>query len=97
MRLILALLILGAAPARADTDGVRPFSELYPPMPGVEYFCEDANGQRYEMGALLCIRASCQTWMARCDMSLNNPTWRKVQDGCPAVGLSVPAQSPPAG
>ena len=61
--------------------------DLYPPMPGVDNYCTDADGRRIEIGQVICITASCNTWMAKCDMSLNNPMWRKIQDGCPAVSL----------
>ncbi|WP_425053692.1 hypothetical protein [Psychromarinibacter sp. S121] len=59
----------------------------YQPLPGVEYYCTDATGGRKELGDVICITAGCDTWMARCDMSLNNPTWRRIQDGCPGVSL----------
>lgn len=61
----------------------------YTPMEGVEYYCTDADGARVELGQVICIRASCLTWLARCDMSLNIPMWRKVQDGCPAAGSDI--------
>lgn len=53
-----------------------------------ELFCTDATGSRRELGEIICISASCQTWMAKCDVSLNNPMWRKIQDGCPTAGIS---------
>lgn len=53
-----------------------------------DYFCTGGNGERYELGQIICITASsCQVWLAKCDMSLNNPMWRKVQDGCPVASL----------
>lgn len=54
-----------------------------------DYFCTGSDGRRHEMGDVVClINNSCtQTWLAKCDMSLNNPMWRKVQDGCPAASL----------
>jgi len=58
-----------------------------PPLPVIELYCTDSNGERRELGEVICITASCQTWTAKCDMSLNNVMWRKVQDGCPAVSL----------
>ncbi len=58
-----------------------------PPLPKIEYFCTDADGERREIGEVICITASCLTWLARCDMSLNNPMWRKIQDGCPGVSF----------
>ena len=56
-------------------------------MPGVEYYCTGATGERYELGEVICITASCKTWTARCDMSWNSPMWRKTQDGCPGVSV----------
>lgn len=54
-----------------------------------DYFCTDAQGARHEMGEVVClINNSCsQAWLAKCDMSLNNPMWRKIQDGCPTATL----------
>ena len=57
------------------------------PMDGVEYYCTDASGRRVELGQIICITAGCQTWMAKCDMSVNVTTWRKTQDGCLAASL----------
>lgn len=71
--------------ALAGPAGAQEFQQ----MPGVEYYCTGSGGERYELGAIICITASCQTWTARCDMSLNIPMWRKTQDGCPAVSLPV--------
>ena len=44
-------------------------------------------GERVELGQVICVTASCQVWMARCEMTASNrmAMWRKVQDGCPAV------------
>lgn len=85
MRRIAQLIALLAAPAlQAQT------------LPGVDYYCTGSSGERHELGAVICISASCQTWMARCAMSLNSPTWRKIQDGCPGASLLAPL-SPSAG
>ncbi|WP_275567033.1 hypothetical protein [Psychromarinibacter sediminicola] len=86
-RCLAALLLLpGPALAQAAPDPAgRP--EGFAPMEGVEYYCTDADGARHEIGAVICITAGCDTWLARCGMSLNNPTWRWVQDGCPGVSL----------
>jgi len=85
--MVLTALTLLAGPAFADGPEPKCFAELYPTLPGVEYYCNDANGVRFELGQVICVSTSCQTWMARCDMSLNNPTWRKISDGCPSVSL----------
>lgn len=55
--------------------------------------CRDGDGNTRQLGEVICVTASCQTWMARCERSLNVTTWRKIQDGCPAVSarpLPVP-------
>lgn len=49
--------------------------------------CRDGNGQRREIGEVICITASCLTWMAKCELALNNAIWRKTQEGCPTAGL----------
>jgi hypothetical protein len=76
--LTILLALLGGAAASADG---RP-----------EVFCTDGNGDRVELGELTCIAAGCvPPYLARCEMSLNSPMWRKVDDGCPAVSR-VPAR-----
>ncbi len=73
MRALIVILIL-AAPAAAQQ---RAF-----PTP----YCRDGDGNRVELGELTCIAVGCvPPYLARCEMSLNSPMWRKVQDGCPAV------------
>jgi hypothetical protein len=87
MRIGVITLLMLTSPAFAEGTGQKSFAELYPPLPGVEYFCTDADGVRYELGQITCVSASCQTWTARCDMSQNNTTWRKISEGCPSVSL----------
>ena len=51
-----------------------------------DYFCTGSDGERHELGEIVCLASStCQVWLAKCGMSLNNPMWRKVQDGCPVA------------
>jgi len=85
--MVFLVAILFTGPALAQEAGTKSFAELYPPMPGVDYYCTDADGLRYEIGQVTCITASCETWMAKCDMSQNNTTWRKISDGCPTASL----------
>ncbi|MCG6902340.1 MAG: hypothetical protein LJE68_06615, partial [Rhodobacter sp.] len=44
---------------------------------------------RVEVGGVICVTASCTTWMARCEMAATNrmALWRKMQDGCPGAAL----------
>lgn len=91
MRPVLTALCLCPIAALAqERPAAKSFEELYPPLPGVEYYCTDSDGARAEIGQVICVTASCQTWMARCELAASTrmAMWRKVQDGCPAVELS---------
>ncbi len=88
--IVLCVLIpFGALAQEAQRPTPPPLAELYPPLPGVEYYCTDSQGDRVDLGGVICVTASCQTWMARCEMTASNrmAMWRKVQDGCPGVSL----------
>lgn len=92
--LISALLLPGWAIAQdvvpaPDKPTPKTMAELYPPLPGVEYYCTNSDGQRVDLGGVICITASCITWMARCEMvsAGNMAIWRKTQDGCPGATL----------
>ena len=39
------------------------------------------SGQKYEQGDTVCMRGK----IARCDMYLNNSSWKVVADACPQV------------
>lgn len=59
-----------------------------PPAKGFRYpdcFCTDSEGKRVEMGQTSCLQIGSKQFLAQCDMSLNNPIWRRVSDGCPNV------------
>ena len=69
-------------PAGSDGGYLRP-----KPKKGFRYpdcFCTDSTGKRVEMGMTSCLKIGSQHFLARCAMSLNNPTWRRVDDKCPA-------------
>lgn len=94
--MIIAVLTLGFATvpsAHADQPKFTPASKLsqyVPPKPkdGFRYpdcFCTDSTGKRIELGQTTCLQIGSQTFTARCAMSLNNPTWRRVSEGCPSV------------
>lgn len=104
--LVLALLAALAAPASvAAQDWLRDRPE---PKAGHAYptpYCMNRR-ERVELGQTTCVRTNCcpitgcEIFVARCEMSTNNTTFRKVRDGCPADGLtwgaSPPASAPPA-
>lgn len=66
----------------------------------IESYCRDGDGVRQELGTVVCITASCNTWMAKCEKFENVTIWRRIQDGCPGVDGSIlnrlRALSPPS-
>lgn len=55
-----------------------------------------ANGRKYHHGEVACLMLPNGDQLARCDMVLNNSSWKKIRDGCPeadAAPLS-PADAP---
>ena len=77
----------GAGPAAAERIQNKNFSQP-PAKDGYTYpdcYCTDSKGQRVEMGELACLIIGSKRVLARCDMSVNNPTWRHESEGCPNV------------
>lgn len=69
---------------RAEGSGYNPV----PPAHGFRYpdcFCTDSRGARVEMGRKACLQIGSREVMAQCDMSLNSPTWRFLEEACPSV------------
>ncbi|MEI4234035.1 hypothetical protein [Roseovarius sp. D22-M7] len=87
MKLILPLL-LAATPALSDSTTGGKTTECY---------CTDRNGDRVEMGETICLQVDGKMFMAQCQMSLNNPMWRKVSDGCLSSSLNLPQPAVDAG
>ena len=81
---LIALMLAGLSPAAGL--GAEVFHPP-PPKEGYKYpECKCSNrGEMLPMGALVCLTVDGKTFLARCEMSLNNPTWRRVQDGCPSA------------
>ena len=82
--LALAAALTLAAAGAATTAAADPTFQRPPPAKGFSYpecYCTN-RGVKVEMGRLTCIRVGGSEFTARCGMSLNNPTWRKVRDGC---------------
>ena len=60
----------------------------------VDCYCTDKSGSRVEIGEMTCLHVDGRTFMAQCQMSLNNPMWREISDGCLSSSLSEPVQPP---
>ncbi|WP_323770800.1 hypothetical protein [Antarctobacter sp.] len=70
MRPILTLaLILALQPALADEATS-------------DCACINRNGQEVPLGEIACLTVGGKSFLARCSMSLNLLTWRRIQDGC---------------
>ncbi len=53
----------------------------------VDCYCTDSGGERVEMGEMICLHVGGRSFMAQCQMSLNNPMWREISDGCLSSSL----------
>ncbi len=85
--LLLLGLAVGAGPAAAQSISNPNYSPL-PPKEGFSYpdcYCTDSLGQRVELGQMACLIIGTRRVLARCGMSVNNPTWREQSEGCPGV------------
>lgn len=78
--------VLLASPALADVKG-----------PGgrvIDCYCTDKSGARIELGEVQCLQVDGRMFLAQCQMSLNVPMWREVQDGCMTSALPQSVQPP---
>lgn len=90
---LLIALALGAGPVAAEADKAPKAaqSDYSPAKPkeGHSYpdcFCTDTDGARVELGETACLRIGSQKHvLARCEMSLNSPMWRRISEFCPSA------------
>ena len=86
----LLVLLVTTLPAVADIT--------YPSGKAVECYCTDRSGARVELGETICLHVDGRMFMAQCQMSLNVPMWREVEQGCLSSSLErsqQPLQSIP--
>ncbi|NRB20678.1 MAG: hypothetical protein HRU33_24890 [Rhodobacteraceae bacterium] len=76
---IAATLALWAQPLLSDV--------VVPGGKTIECYCTDRSGSRVEMGQTICLQVDGRMFMAQCQMSLNVPMWREVQQGCLSSSL----------
>ena len=48
----------------------------------IECYCTDRQGARVDLGEEICMQVDGRAFMARCEMSLNNPMWRETGSSC---------------
>ena len=53
-------------------------------------YCTDKGGARVELGETRCMFVDGRSFTAQCQMSLNNPMWREVGEGCLSSELQQP-------
>ncbi len=74
MRLLIALLVLIPGSLMAQVKGQN--SKV------TDCYCTDRTGARVELGQSICLQVDGRMFTAQCQMSLNNPMWREIQEGC---------------
>lgn len=79
MKRVTLLCLLMASPAVADVTS--------PSGKTVECYCTDTQRNRIELGETICLQVDGRMFMAQCQMSLNVPMWREVQEGCMSSSL----------
>jgi len=81
MRVLPGLLAgLTALPALADVT--TPGGKV------LDCYCTDTQGARVEMDAEICLVVDGRAFIARCEMSLNNPIWRDTGRACISSSLA---------
>ncbi|WP_299206930.1 hypothetical protein [uncultured Tateyamaria sp.] len=80
------IFLLMASPTLADVTS--------PSGKTVECYCTDKSGARVELGQTICLQVDGRMFMAQCQMSLNSPMWREVQEGCLSSSLLGGSQQP---
>lgn len=84
--LVLPVLILlcGAAAAENTPEySVRLTAGAEKTVRWPDCYCLN-RGTRVEIGDLSCLTVGGRSFLALCDMSLNNPAWRDTGEGCPS-------------
>lgn len=77
---------LSLLPMQAAADVTTPSGKVQ------DCYCTDSGGARVELGDMICLHVDGRMFLARCEMSLNNPMWREVREGCSLSEL--PSSSP---
>jgi hypothetical protein len=85
--LIAAGLIVAAGSAMAGELMTAPYGAASDGLG--EHNCSCINrGSRTQLGDLACLRVGKRQYTAQCVMTLNNPSWHFVRDGCEPQRIS---------
>lgn len=76
------------------TAGAVPADVIGPGGKTIDCYCTDRSGARIELGETVCMQVDGRMFMAQCQMSLNVPMWREVQDGCLTARLRINGTDP---
>jgi hypothetical protein len=58
-------------------------------------YCTDRTGARIELGETTCLTVDGRSYLARCEMMLNNPMWREISASC-TISKRQPTAPAPA-
>ena len=87
---------VGAAQDSAGQDRSGQDSGELPPLPVIDCYCTDRSGGRVDLGETICLIVGGRAYLARCEMSLNNPMWRDTGADCVGAKLRPGAAQSPA-
>lgn len=76
-------LILALAAFAASADVVTPQGRT------IDCYCTNTSGARVELGETICLYVNGRMFMAQCQISLNVPIWREIQEGCTTSRLDL--------
>ncbi|MCA0920934.1 hypothetical protein [Pseudooceanicola nanhaiensis] len=84
---LLSLTLASLAPLPAQADIKRGTKVI-------ECYCTGTQGERHELGDIICLHVDSRDFTAQCQMSLNVPMWRELNEGC-ANALYTPRPATP--
>ncbi|MGJ8627793.1 MAG: hypothetical protein ACSHXB_12605 [Sulfitobacter sp.] len=76
-------LLLSLLPVTTLADVTAPSGRV------IDCYCTDRNHNRVELGETICLHVDGRMFMAQCQMALNVPMWREVQEGCLSSDLKL--------
>ncbi len=62
----------------------------------IDCYCTDTFGRRVELGEAVCLHVDGRSFVAKCEMALNNPIWRDTGESCTVSRLAPVEDGQPA-